>query len=274
MLHLLTRKAIVGHGTALFAAVSLLTMACGPSTRSDLDGVDAANGDANTSICVAGTSQCNGSDVQQCVGGQWQTSQTCSSTQICDPATITCEDCPEVSFSVLATQACALGLAPGTDVDAEAFINLNGVDHRLMAMDRWGAGHVFAWCDSSSFGDLRLAFDVFSYLGQTQSPRILSFGDLEQCNPNHAPDCSCTTPMPPDANYVGTELPAQYRGNAAQLADDYRWAIDLELCVFLQEGWTTTGTRAGGARKRPEHSVEYLGGGGQGRDASRRIRTP
>lgn len=23
-----------------------------------------------------------------------------------------------------------------------------------------------------------------------------------------------------------------------QLAEDYRWAIDLELCVFLQEGWT------------------------------------
>src|SRR3546814_6791702 len=23
-----------------------------------------------------------------------------------------------------------------------------------------------------------------------------------------------------------------------QLAKDYRWAIDLDLCVFLQEGWT------------------------------------
>ncbi|MCG8542895.1 MAG: amidohydrolase family protein, partial [Alphaproteobacteria bacterium] len=25
-----------------------------------------------------------------------------------------------------------------------------------------------------------------------------------------------------------------------QLAEDYRWAIDLELCVFIQEGWTNS----------------------------------
>jgi cytosine deaminase len=40
--------------------------------------------------------------------------------------------------------------------------------------------------------------------------------------------------------HVEVDPNVELRGYRAieRLAKDYAWAIDLELCVFLQEGWT------------------------------------
>ncbi|MDA0663237.1 MAG: amidohydrolase family protein [Proteobacteria bacterium] len=56
---------------------------------------------------------------------------------------------------------------------------------------------------------------------------------LEQCVLNGVTHMRTHVEVDPNVGMKGFDA-------IAQLADDYRWAIDLELCVFLQEGWTST----------------------------------
>jgi len=54
---------------------------------------------------------------------------------------------------------------------------------------------------------------------------------LEQCILNGITHMRTQVEVDPNVGLRGFEA-------IRQLADDYRWAIDLQLCVFLQEGWT------------------------------------
>ena len=56
---------------------------------------------------------------------------------------------------------------------------------------------------------------------------------LEQCIVNGAMHMRSHVEVDPSGGLRGFEV-------SKQLADDYRWAIDLEICAFAQEGWTNS----------------------------------
>src|SRR5262245_22024769 len=62
-------------------SIAILATACGPSSRGQDDAPDAAGGD-DTGDCTTGT-RCYGSMVQECQGGQWVTTESCTGDQVC-----------------------------------------------------------------------------------------------------------------------------------------------------------------------------------------------
>lgn len=145
-----------------------------------------------------------------------------------DPDSPDC-DCEELSFNIDTKQSCSLDILDAFEMDGEGFITLEGMDHRVFALDRWGEGHIIAWCDGTTAGELTEAFDVYAYLGQVANPKVASFGDNALCQDGTIND------FPGDVPYLGEDLPAQYVGDAAQLAADYDVII---LCGF-RIPWTT-----------------------------------
>jgi len=145
-----------------------------------------------------------------------------------DPQSPEC-DCEELSFNIDTKQSCSLDLLDGFELDGEGFITLEGMDHRVFALDRWGDGHIVAWCDGTTASDLTTAFEVFAYLGQVDNPKVASYGDTSLCEDGTIND------FPGSVPYLGQDLPAQYVGDAAKLAADYDVII---LCGF-RIPWTT-----------------------------------
>lgn len=56
---------------------------------------------------------------------------------------------------------------------------------------------------------------------------------IEQCLLNGVTHMRTQVEVDPNVGLRGFEA-------VRQLAEDYRWAIDIQLCVFLQEGWTNS----------------------------------
>jgi hypothetical protein len=132
--------------------------------------------------------------------------------------------CEGIQFTIDTKQACALSISSGFQMDGESFIQLNGTDYRVFAMDRWGSGHVIAWCDSTTTNELLNAFNVAGYLGQVDQPKVASFGDNYLCNPGVLPESP-----PAWVTYLGEDLPANYANDPAALAAD--WDV-LLVCGF------------------------------------------
>lgn len=138
-------------------------------------------------------------------------------------------DCGKLEFNIDTKQSCSIGLEPGASVDGEGFISLGGQQHRVFAMDRWGNGHIVAWCDSTTLPELLAAFDVAGYLGQVPTPKVASFGDDYLCEPGKLPNQA----LPASIQYQGKDLPAKYKGNAAALASDF----DVVIFCGFRQGW-------------------------------------
>ncbi len=139
--------------------------------------------------------------------------------------------CGKLEFTIDTQQSCAISILPGFSVDGEGFISVGGQNHRVFAMDRWGKGHVIAWCDSTRLPQLLDAFNVTGYLGQTKTPKVLSFGDEYLCKPGGIPQ----NPLPPSLVYQGMDLPAKYQGNAALLAQEW----DVVIFCGFRVPWAT-----------------------------------
>jgi len=139
----------------------------------------------------------------------------------CGPEDPECE-CEELSFSVDTMQSCSLDILAGFEMDGEGFITLESMDHRVFALDRWGDGHIIAWCDGTTAGQLTAAFDAFGYLGQVADPKAAAFGDNFLCQDSYQQ-------FPGDVPYLGEDLPSMYQNNATQLAADYDIIV---LCGF------------------------------------------
>lgn len=138
-------------------------------------------------------------------------------------------DCGKLEFAIDTKQSCAISL--NTTVDGEGFIQLGGQSHRVFAMDRWGKGHVIAWCDATTLPELLDAFDVKGYLGQVKDPKVASFGDEYLCQPGKIPG----HPLQSWVQYQGFDLPAKYKGNAAALAQDF----DVVVFCGFRNNWPT-----------------------------------
>ncbi len=149
------------------------------------------------------------------------------------PGTPGC-DCGKLEFTIDTQQSCAISILPGFDMDGEGFISLGGQQHRVFAMDRWGKGHVIAWCDATTLPQLLAAFNLTGYLGQTKTPKVASFGDSYLCKPGGIPQ----NPIPSYVAYQGQDFPAKYLGNPALMAQD--WDV-IVFCGF-RIPWTTDWT--------------------------------
>lgn len=143
-------------------------------------------------------------------------------------------ECGKLEFQIDTQQSCAISVLPGFALDGEGFINLGGADHRVFAMDRWGKGHVMAWCDSTTLPQLLAAFNVTGYLGQVDNPKVLSFGDDYLCKPGGIPG----NPLPSYVMYQGLDLPAQYKNDPTQLAADWDVVIFCGFRVDWPNDWS------------------------------------
>lgn len=138
-------------------------------------------------------------------------------------------ECEELSFNINTAQSCSLDILPGFDMDGEGFITLEGEEHRVFALDRFGEGHIVAWCDASTAAQLANAFNLLGYLGQSDDPKVASFGDTFLCEDGNIND------FPGNVEWFGQDMPSKYKGDAAALAADYDVII---LCGFRMP-WTT-----------------------------------
>lgn len=142
-------------------------------------------------------------------------------------------ECASLEFSIMTYAACSIGLADGASVDGEAFITLDGETHRVLAVDRYGDGHVIAWCDGSTGHEIERALNGFAYLSQSQEePRVASFGRDSLCSWEAG-----VIPLPRYVEYLGAELPAKYLGDPARLAADYDVLMICGWYTMWDAGW-------------------------------------
>ena len=148
----------------------------------------------------------------------------------CGPATAPAT-CEKLEFGFSTQQACTIGLLPGQAVDGEGFITVNNTNHRVLTLNRLGWGHVIGWCDATTTRELIGNASLIQYLGQSNAPRVASFGHSVLCEPGANPSSIYAS----QATYLGTQLPPQYVGNPAVLAQDwdviiycgmYEWSTD------------------------------------------------
>jgi len=166
-----------------------------------------------------------------------------------DPATITFDvpddagtspdcgggpcECSSYDIFVDTKQSCAIDIVPESadvgalPVDAEGFITIDDTPFRVLAMDRWGKGHVLAWCDGTTFHELASQFPLAEYLGQVPEPRIASVGYSLFCGPSSTP-ASLGFGLS-NVTYLGTSLPTEYLDDPALLASEWDGLI---VCVY------------------------------------------
>src|SRR5262249_26505927 len=115
------------------------------------------------------------------------------------PAPPGSSSCGDLSLHMQTQASCALGLADGASLDGEGFIQAHVCKtfpggpvcrepgprdcHRVLAMNRFQAGHVMGWCDGTTLGALVGGMDAFAYLGATDAPRVASVGHVYPCPP-------------------------------------------------------------------------------------------
>jgi hypothetical protein len=163
----------------------------------------------------------------------------------CDPADDSCT-CPVFDFNIETRQSCAITLDPvtGADtlpVDAESFIEIMDTPFRVFALDRWGDGHIVAWCDGTTLDELVKQFPLFQYLAQNEQPRIASIGYDFFCGPSHVYNGEDYGFPEDEVSYLGTALPAEYLDDPERLAADYDgllvcgngvdWSVDFSATV-------------------------------------------
>jgi len=128
--------------------------------------------------------------------------------ETCEAGTPGC-GCSSVLFDVATRASCDMQQVADVEVDGMGYLDVEGEDHLIFAMNRWGAGHIVGWCDADSALAMMDSFGGFEYLAQTEAPRIAAMGSHWGCNLN--------VPYPFWAN----ALPEQYVDNPAALAEDY-----------------------------------------------------
>ena len=142
------------------------------------------------------------------------------------------ERCGDVLVTVETKKSCSIDVLDGFDMDLEGFIEVDGERHRVLAMDRWGAGHIVGYCDSTSVHELVEAADLFTYLGRRPAPRVASVGYRSLCRPGELSET-----FPPEVEYLGLTLPAEYRGRPAALAEDWDVIVWCGYDMDWSYGW-------------------------------------
>jgi hypothetical protein len=134
----------------------------------------------------------------------------------CESGTPGC-DCAPVAFTVSTRQSCDMRVDPASAPDGTGSVTVDGEEHIVFAMNRWGEGHVIAWCDSDSAVPLMDEFPGWAYLAQAEAPRIAMLG-------SHW-GCELVAPY----TFWGDQMPTEYVDDPAALAAD--WDV-IMLCGF------------------------------------------
>lgn len=200
--------------------LAVLLFACGSTGKPFVDDDAGPGSDSGPGIDTDATIRPSDGAVQTCgEGGVLQDGQ--------------CAQCVDIKLQIATQQSCAMTILNGFKMDGEGFITVNAQQRRVFAMDRWGNGHVVAWCDSTTMPELLKAFDVRGYLGQVPNARVASFGDNFLCNPQ------AYTMLPMWMQYLGQDLPAKYKGNAQLLAQDWDVVVFCGFRIAWPNDWTS-----------------------------------
>jgi len=156
-----------------------------------------------------------------CAEGEMCMEGTCTTPEaLCEEQPETCE-CLSLDLSIPTRQSCSISLT-GDPIDGEGFIEADGGTHRVLAINRWGEGHLMAWCDASTSSQLLASFAALPYLGRKAMPTFASFGNEAMCDGDFGVQSFEDNPV-----YLGADLPDRYLGDPALLAAD--WDV-LMLC--------------------------------------------
>jgi len=158
------------------------------------------------------------------------------------------DTCGPLAFQVSTEASCSIALSAGASADAEGFIAAevchpctlqeacDPTEHRacnrMFLMNRFGAGHIIAWCDATTLVTLLGRFDAAGYLGRTTSPRVASVGTMWPCPPLSSDI--------PGATHLGATLPDLYASDPEALAASFDVLI---VCGSPGEGggpWQST----------------------------------
>lgn len=145
----------------------------------------------------------------------------------CEGAPPPANECAPLHLTIDIKESCALtrppacepldlaGYAPFTCPFGDSGVpcaNTGPGPQQVFAMNRFGAGHVVAWCDMTSLFDsaeygkgLVTLAPIFRYLGRTANPRVACVGDCWG--------------LP--VTSLGSSLPNKYVGSAGALAADW-----------------------------------------------------
>jgi hypothetical protein len=198
----------------------ILTAGCGPQARTVETEPDASAPEQQNPEPDAAVAQV------------FMDAPTGSVTCATPPASGACEKL-ELNFST--QQACTIGVLPGQAVDGEGFITVNSQNYRVLTLNRYGYGHLIGWCDATTVRDLLGQQAISKYLGQTATPRVASFGPSVLCEPGANPSSLYAN----QATYLGAQLPAQYVGNPAVLAQDWDVVIFCGMYEWTND-WSST----------------------------------
>jgi hypothetical protein len=212
---------------ALVVSLSLLGgIACAP--RSDVESLTISDDAATWVVARDGSPRADGGNHSPFANDAALVPRPPPPRRACDDAQAC--GCSPVSFTIDTKQSCSLSVLPGYTVDAEGFITIAGENHRVFAMNRWGAGHIIGWGDTTTLIPLLGAFEVARYLGQTDTPRVASMGYAYLC------DYGASTGKVP-ATYLGLSLPEQYVATAGALARDWDVLIFCGYGVSWDPAW-------------------------------------
>jgi hypothetical protein len=137
---------------------------------------------------------------------------SCSPLQLDFPVQAACEiarpDCAPVDAEGFASlPACPICF------DEEACRDVPREPHRVLVLNRLGAGHVIGWCDSTTLIGLMNALRAAAYLGQSAAPRVASVGKY--------PCDGVSDAAIPGVTYLGPALPAELADDPAVLAASF-----------------------------------------------------
>jgi hypothetical protein len=161
--------------------------------------------------------------------------------------------CGSMRLRIVTQEACSITLADcARALDGEAFqagtcpdprgIALECPDrekrvtsaYRILAMNRFGRGHVVGWCDSTTLTAMMKQVDVARYLGRTDTPRLASLGGGWPCVTGSLGEAIS------NATYLGPELPEEYRRQPDVLSRDWDAVVACPLVGSTLDGWVET----------------------------------
>lgn len=176
-------------------------------------------------LCACGARTELGAPARADGGGAGDAIATCPApeTSACDAGPAEAGACGPLAFDMGTTESCALTHAACVPVDLEGFAPFTcpfaGSDpcaatgpgpQEVFALNRYGAGHLVAWCDTTSLLNLLALPPILAYLGRDASPRIAGVGTYP---------CNLELSFP--GTFLGESLPQKYVGDAAALANDF-----------------------------------------------------
>jgi hypothetical protein len=106
--------------------------------------------------------------------------------------------------------------------------------YRILAMNRFGRGHVMGWSDSTTLTALMRQIDIARYLGGAATPRLASLGGGWPCVTGSLGEAV------PNATHLGPELPEEYRRQPDVLARDWDAVVACPLRGSTLDGWVET----------------------------------